>query len=388
MQTLPSQAKSLSEFVTEGLSLVEEPKHYAFIDALRGYAILGVIAVHSTVPNMQWPLDKLAASGKHGVQLFFIASALTLMLSWKARGDGVYPFYVRRFFRIAPMFWLAIPFYCMMNGFGSEYFAPDGLSWNQLLTTAAFQHGWQPNTINAVVPGGWSIAVEMTFYAVFPLLALWMNSRRRAAIALTISLLTMMIFNHFGRLAFSGEPDYLVSAFLYFWFFNQAPVFIVGIAVFFALRDFHPPPKAVNLWLVLSVALIILLPFPPLSAVPLNGHLKYALCFALFAFCLGRQAGGYLVNWPIRQLGKISYSCYLWQFAILKWFDPLKALAIHHGISGPWLYGLNLIGALTVTAALSTITYRTVERPMIALGRKLLRQRTSSQTVLVPALNV
>ncbi|MGA7324834.1 MAG: acyltransferase [Rhodomicrobium sp.] len=314
--------------------------------------------------------------------------ALTLILSWSARGDGVYPFYVRRFFRIAPMFWLAIPFYCVMNGLGSEYFAPDGLSWNQLLTTATFQHGWQPNTINAVVPGGWSIAVEMTFYAVFPLLALWINSRRRAAIALAISLLTMMIFNHFGRLAFSGEPDYLVSAFFILLVFQSGARLHCRYRRFFSLRDLHPPPKAVNLWLVLSLALIVLLSFPPLSAVPLNGHLKYALCFALFAFCLGRRTGGYLVNWPIRQLGKISYSCYLWHFAVLKWLDPLKALALNYGILGPWLYGLNLIGALTVTAALPILTYRTVERPMIALGKKLLRQRTFSQAVLAPALNV
>ena len=36
-------------------------------------------------------------------------------MSWHARSDGTYPFYIRRLFRIAPMFWLAIPFYIMIQ---------------------------------------------------------------------------------------------------------------------------------------------------------------------------------------------------------------------------------------------------------------------------------
>lgn len=237
------------------------------------------------------------------------------------------------------------------------------------------------------MPGGWSIAVEMTFYAVFPALAFWIVSWRRVAIAFVLSILFMMICNHFGRLAFFGESDLLVSNFLYFWFFNQAPVFVIGIAVFFALRDFHPSIKAVSFGLALSAAAIIMLPFLPLRLIPLNGHLKYALCFAFFAFYLGRGGGRYLVNWPIRQLGKISYSSYLWQFAVLKWLEPLRELAGLHVVSSSWLYALNLMAAVSATAALSTLTYRMIERPMIALGTRFIKQRIANRNNLAPALN-
>ena len=70
--------------------MAADTRHLDYIDALRGYAILGVVAVHASiaVPDLEWPLRFLAEQGARGVQLFFVVSALTLMLSWHARDDG------------------------------------------------------------------------------------------------------------------------------------------------------------------------------------------------------------------------------------------------------------------------------------------------------------
>jgi peptidoglycan/LPS O-acetylase OafA/YrhL len=57
-------------------------KRFAYIDALRGYAILGVLLVHT---GQYSGFDSQAAFGARGVQLFFVASALTLMFSWHER---------------------------------------------------------------------------------------------------------------------------------------------------------------------------------------------------------------------------------------------------------------------------------------------------------------
>jgi peptidoglycan/LPS O-acetylase OafA/YrhL len=85
----------------------------AYLDALRGYAILMVIAVHATqyAQSLPQPVLAVTAQGARGVQLFFVISALALMISWHKRNDGAVPFYLRRFFRIAPMFWLGIAFF-------------------------------------------------------------------------------------------------------------------------------------------------------------------------------------------------------------------------------------------------------------------------------------
>ena len=128
-------------------------KRFAYIDALRGYAILMVIAVHSSQYFRDLPLQALLDQGARGVQLFFVASAITLCMSWTARDDGAPPFYVRRFFRIAPMFYLALLFFVWTRGFGPSIYAPDGIGLRHILMAATFTHGLMPDTITSVVPG-------------------------------------------------------------------------------------------------------------------------------------------------------------------------------------------------------------------------------------------
>ena len=177
---------------------------YAYIDALRGYAILGVIGVHASqlFPSLERPLRVVADQGARGVQLFFTVSALTLMMSWQNRADGVLPFWTRRVFRVGPMFWLALAYYLILVGWFNvhlHYWAPAELSWRNVLATAALLHGLHPDTIDSVVPGGWSIADEMEFYALFPLLAATIRSWRAAGFALIMSTGLVLVPAAFSR---------------------------------------------------------------------------------------------------------------------------------------------------------------------------------------------
>src|SRR5579862_5415597 len=156
----------------------QEPNNFAYIDAVRGLAFLAVLIVHAALSVGQFYGRSILAKGGYGVQLFFLASAITLCFSMAARqridAHPVIYFYVRRLFRIAPLFWLAILFYSLFPGvmpaFWLSQWAPDGVRPSYFALTACFLHGWHPYTFNSIVPGGWSIAVEMTFYAIFPFL--------------------------------------------------------------------------------------------------------------------------------------------------------------------------------------------------------------------------
>src|ERR1700744_3241432 len=88
-----------------------KPK-FAYIDCLRGYAVLMVMVNHVTyaMPKVPWRVHQLGAFGWHGVQLFFLASAITLLMSSSYERDrtgqvSASDFFVRRFLRIAPMYY-------------------------------------------------------------------------------------------------------------------------------------------------------------------------------------------------------------------------------------------------------------------------------------------
>ncbi len=183
------------------------------------------------------------------------------------------------------------------------------------------------------------------------------------------------------------QPTYLVSSFTYFWFWNQLPVFLIGFAVYFALRYVRLPKVILWMGVAISVVLIALLPFVRLPVAP--QHIKYALCFGALAFCLGRGAGGVIVNWPIRQLGKISYSAYLWHFAVLdlfnkvpNWTGPWKAaLGFDDPANANLFFCVLLVMVTVVTAAFSATTYKFIEQPMIAVGSRIVRRRRQEPDV-------
>jgi len=173
-------------------------KKYAFIDALRGWAILAVVFFHTAVvvaPGSNL-LTMVKEQGARGVQLFYIASALTIFLSMRGRAgedDATRKFFIRRFFRIAPLFYLAMIAYLIGYGFGPRAGAPYGLNGWHILWTATFLNGWHPEMINSVVPVGWSIAVEMTFYLFAPLLFARIKNIRHALLLVLVALILMKL---------------------------------------------------------------------------------------------------------------------------------------------------------------------------------------------------
>jgi peptidoglycan/LPS O-acetylase OafA/YrhL len=108
-------------------------KKYPFIDALRGLAVLAVLFTHSA--NVAMPIDVtlnwFVQLSANGVQLFYIASSIAICMSWDAKNiagnSSKFDFYLRRFFRIAPMFYLSIILYLFVDGLSSRYWAPNGI---------------------------------------------------------------------------------------------------------------------------------------------------------------------------------------------------------------------------------------------------------------------
>ena len=364
-------------------------QHYAFIDCARGYAILMVIACHVSYlyPNLPYPVHRVVEAGWFGVQLFFLASCVTLLMSWhsEARRAGsvdLRAFFVRRWFRIAPAYYLAgVCYFFLIPPAG-------GFDAWQAVRAAVFVNAlspaWTPTVAGhwIVVPGGWSISVEFCFYALFPLLAATITSLRRALWLCAAALVAGIAANLMAARMLASFDPRAVDNFLFFWFPNQASVFALGAVLFFLLRRQSGSASWAGRHATLSGCFCIAA-FCGLAYLPLGHHLGawppvpagQAVCLPLMGFVLALARGSRLfVNRAVAAMGKVSFSAYLIHFALVHWgADWPVLLRLHAGgyaAIGACAAGTTLAVALTFAA--SWISFTIIEQPMINAGKRLI----------------
>jgi peptidoglycan/LPS O-acetylase OafA/YrhL len=390
-----------------GAPALSEPRHFDYIDAVRGYAFLAVLLHHVSKIGGHFPGRWIWVSGYYGVQLFFLASAITLCYSMGSRQRKekrpILFFFIRRLFRIGPMFWLAMIFYwCLpLDGVRRDWlkpFTPPGApSSIDFILNALFLHGWMPSSYTSIVPGGWSIAVEMNFYLIFPILFRYIRSLKQAAAAVMAGMLfTFFYFRKF--------VPFLHSYFLpnmpheTFWHFRelifpaQFAVFLIGIFSYHLLRE-NEVKHIIDNKLGASVCLIMSLFFFKSFLQGQSGFIPIELLTVMtlagIIIALSRQTMPWLINSWIRYLGKISFSCYLIHFAVLSFV--FKLFGVHLNDNSMWYQPDNNLSSiqnillylgiatatLFLTAGISTLTLHLVENPGIALGRRLINRLNS-----------
>lgn len=397
------------------------PQHFAFVDSLRGIAILGVIMVHACLSSrgLHWRVHQFAMSGRFGVQLFFVVSAFTLFWSLDARGKvearPLAAFYTRRFFRIAPLFYLAAIVYTLIRWETPSMVATHGVGVMTFISTLLFVHGWHPVSVNTVVPGGWSIGAEAMFYLCIPMLFRWVRSLNAAlwlsligAVCVsflqsdvldTKAIAVKVVWRWMQHHGFT--PDWFDQArdFVYFSFPIQLPVFCLGMVLYFLLRDrmkatthtptVLPPARESNkrlaTFLFALCAYVLFCPIPP--------HIAAAAAFVALAYALSLSPLFLLVNRLTRFVGMISFSAYIWHFWILKILvHPLSnaTRSMNPNLRLALLYLITL--ALTLMVAMAS--YYLIEVPGQALGKKLIaragwgRPKSAGRIAELPATAV
>ena len=356
--------------------MIVEQQKFAFVDALRGFAVLGVVIAHLPLPAK---IQALNGAGAYGVQLFFVVSAFTLFNSVHAKfgkeNRPVLNFFLRRFFRIAPAFYLALTFYLYKDGLAARFWAPDGIHWHQVLSTLSFMHGWKPDWINSVVPGGWSIAVEMTFYAFVPACYHYIRDAQRAVLASVVLLILGVLINATTRaLLFSpdaGADTALTDYFFQYWFASQVCVFPFGFALYFLLRDGVLRPT-IRTSTVLGIAFIAGYACIALSRSLYFGvhpQFLYGAVFAALGYAMAIKPARILVNPITCYIGKISFSLYLFHFWALE-------LSVRYlGLPSTYLGSLVIfVVTLAASLAIATCTFYLVEQPGQRLGGRVIRK--------------
>ena len=98
-----------------------------------------------------------------------------------------YQFLIRRVFRIAPMFYIAITA-SLTNLYihGAREFP---IPVSDLILGILFLHGWSQRAINSVAIGGWSVADEFSFYLIFPIIYRLMDNIKTSLVFYSLALL-------------------------------------------------------------------------------------------------------------------------------------------------------------------------------------------------------
>jgi peptidoglycan/LPS O-acetylase OafA/YrhL len=361
------------------MSQLVEVKKHAYIDALRGIAVLGTLLIHCSkyekgINDFGDIFKDFFQLGNSGVQLFFMMSAFTLYMSMSQKKglekNTYFNFFVRRIFRILPLFYFSVIIYFFIQN-GNYWWLkyPNIDSFSLIISTLTFTNGFHPIWINSIVEGGWSIAIEMIFYALFPLIFKYIKSLKRAMFFLIISLfissLSYLIMIKYPLI----EQDGLWKGFYYFNFLAQLPIFILGILIYLIINQ----KGRFTEWINDIQIPIILFAFYLISNLlfsHIQNHVLIAFSMFIVVLTFTSKENKLFINKVTCFLGKISYSMYLTHFPVLFIMWKLNLIDVFKGQI--LNFGLRFFILIVLTSLFSYITYRLIELPGVNLGKKII----------------
>ncbi len=339
-----------------------DPRFRPDLEGLRGIAILLVLLCHAGVPG--------AEAGFVGVDIFFVLSGflITGLLVGERERTGrisLRGFYARRARRILPAALLVLAStlvvaQLVLSPLDLPRIADDGLAAGLSLANVRFALDatdyFAPVAASPMLHF-WSLAVEEQFYLLWPLLLLAATRVRRPRLALTV-LATAILVASFALCVVMTEAS---GPWAYFSLPTRAWQLAAGglLALTVSWHRRAPTVVAVGLgWAGVGLIGAGLVLIGPTTAYPGFASLLPTLG-ALAIIASGGTVGtpGWVAigRAPLRWLGRISYSLYLWHWPILV-LGPvaLGLTATDDGVEGADLsIRLGLIGLAVLVAAFS-----------------------------------
>lgn len=342
------------------------------LDALRGLLALAVAAYHFFVfthPFGGFARNVLVVLGIYAVQTFFIISGFCFFYlyadvdlsprTWRG-------FYLKRFFRIAPLYYVVIALSPLLDA--PVYPNPSIATVIENITlTFGFVH---PN--HAMIPGGWSIGVECVFYVLLPGM-IWLTRPIGARIVLMMLLFALSVPGTFGGIE-SAQGHQRFHA--YVAVANHGFLFLLGgvIADLRRATNIRLPPMAT---LVPATLLCLLV----LWSSPFSDHLdamvgfarvRYVAVVGLAVWVIAhlRTSHG-MLHRVLRHLGDWSYAVYL--------MHPFSWLVVVACLPVETPGAITFVIGLVVTLVAAGFVHLYIEQPMLHLGRRLERRLTRAE---------
>ena len=360
------------------------------LDGMRGVAALTVFGIHLWIyqlPNsMTLRRDSWATTalfeGRVAFVMFFVLSGYLLYRAFAraalARGDRVWTwgYLTRRAARIVPAYYLAVAgSFVLISLAGSGTPGRRFVDGGQLPLFFLFGQNYSPETLLRLNAATWTLAVEVAFYLMLPLiglLALRLRSMRAQAALLGALVAAGLGWNladyllGWGPVAGHAPPAFLAY-------------FACGMVVALAVER----SRATNRELsglqsgLLAGGAVALLVANGLwhgldrsangFAMEVFADLAAALAFGaiIASIVMGTGAGLRWLAWrPLVWVGTITYGLYLWHIPVIVW---LRGAGLLPGGA------LSALVALPIAVALGAASWYLLEQPLMNRAARLRR---------------
>jgi len=364
----------------------------ASLEGLRGILAFSVVAHHAccwyfytrigiwTTGNSV-VFTRLADFGV--VQFFYLSG----FLFWrKLMRKGAIPignFYLSRFIRIAPVFYLCVgaAIFAGILGAGFSRQVQIGSLIGSLLSWASFSIAGQAPVngvdIHLITSGvTWTLGLEWLFYLSLPFLG-WYSRRARRLVyfALTFGVLYMVMVNKHLLFAVRNKEQLQSAAFIV-GRFSRLMLTGFGGGILIAtletrIRNWLRFLMPWRNWLLLGsyLAFLLIPGIDQIGTFPILDDMGQAFLLAGFALVvLGCDLFGLLTSRAVRLLGVISYPVYLLHGMV--YYAVMRFRGGIHEVSA-FTYAAEVAGCLAAILLLALIIHLTVERPSMKLSEEI-----------------
>ncbi len=230
-----------------------------------------------------------------------------------------------------------------------------------LILNHLFINWLSPTAIDSVVPGGWSITTEFTFYFFAPILfGLLTNIGKSVTAFLILVVVSRLAVSILVKVYPTADSVYyLLNPLSYF------PVFIVGVVLYFIIiKNEVISLKKLDCYLI---ALIILLDFILGEGTVIRVHYLDAILFALLVYAASKSTISLYISKPLSFIGELSFTIYITHFLVINLLLKTGLPFVVNNIFVNWVqrFGIVLIGAVIISWPI----YHLIEKPLILVGK-------------------